>query len=174
MCHFDSLLRRARALALGTLVVAIAGCPETPDDEAPFPRDYERVWDEARAPCVLSHDHELRHVRVFANDLAFGPYTLANAAYPVGAILLKAEYNDDACTELLSYVVMEKLPAGSTPSDEHDWTWRRFDPERREIVDARMIPATCITCHEVHCEAPPYGWDYTCTPGAPEPPSTTR
>ncbi|MBN8612248.1 MAG: hypothetical protein J0L92_16760 [Deltaproteobacteria bacterium] len=152
------------SLALST--VLLGGCPSPSE---PFPTDYETRWREARTPCVLSHDHELRYVRVFADDAAFLPYTTGTGTFTPGATLLKAEYDDPACTELLSYVLMVKLEPGTTPPEEHDWTWQRFDPDRTEIHDPRFIPQTCLDCHDYHCAAPPYGHDYTCTPGAPEP-----
>jgi hypothetical protein len=147
-------------------VLLVSGCP-APD--APFPPDYETRWREARVPCQLSHDHELRYVRVFADEAAYGPYTTGTGTFPVGATLFKAEYDDPACTEVLSYVLMVKEEPGSTPPEEHDWSWRRFDPDRHEVIDPRAIPTTCIDCHDYHCAAPPYGNDFTCTPGAPEP-----
>lgn len=136
----------------------------------PFPTDYATRWRETRLPCQISHDHELRYVRVFADDGAYAPYTTGVGSFPPGATLLKAEYNDPACTELLSYVLMVKLEPGSTPTEEHDWTWQRFDRDRSEVHDPRFIPQTCLDCHDYHCAAPPYGNDYTCTPGAAEPP----
>jgi hypothetical protein len=138
--------------------------------EPPFPVDYETQWREARPPCELSHDHELRWVRVFANELAFDPYTRHDRPYQPGAILLKAEYDDRACAEVVSYVVMERLPNGTTPPGEHDWTWRRFGPDRREIEDDPTIPFVCVDCHDWHCRELPYGWDYTCVPDGIEPP----
>src|SRR5262245_13850877 len=151
------MLRFAPAAVLSCLGASLVAC--TP--EPPFPADYEARWREARTPCQLSHDHELRWVRVFANELAFDPYTLHDRPYEPGAILLKAEYNDRACRELLSYVVMERLPAGTTAPGEHDWTWRRFGPDRREILDDGAIPFVCVDCHDWHCRELPYGWDYT-------------
>ena len=151
------------------LFVLVACDPDPPPGDAPFPADYEASWTEARETCTLSHDHELRYIRVFANDGALGPYSRRDAPYAPGAALLKAEYADPDCTELLSYVYMEKLEPGIGPVEEHDWSWRRFDPDRREVFDPRFIPATCIDCHAWHCEDPPYGWDYTCPPGSPEP-----
>lgn len=159
---------RSRLARVALALVAL-GCGP-PAGDAPFPADYESSWREARDACTISHDHELRYIRVFTDDLAFGPYTRQDGPYPAGARLLKAEYDDPDCTELLSFVLMEKQEPGSTPSDEHDWSWRRFDPDRREVHDPRQIPFTCIDCHEWHCAEAPYGWDYTCPPGSPEPP----
>ena len=154
------------SLAWMTLLAILgAGCASDP----PFPRDYETRWRETRLPCQISHDHELRYVRVFADDAAHAPYTTGVGAFPVGATLLKAEYDDPSCSELLSFVLMVKLEPGVGPAEEHDWTWQRFDPDLTEVHDPRFIPTTCIDCHDYHCAAPPLGNDYTCTPGAPEP-----
>lgn len=148
------------------LVVSLIACGPS---SAPFPADYEESWQEARTPCTLSHDHELRYIRVFASPDALEPYTRAMTAYPVGATLLKVEYADSDCSEPLSLVSMEKLESMRAPPNTLGWSWRRFDPDLREIHDADTIPATCIDCHRWHCAEPPFGWDYTCPPGAEEP-----
>lgn len=157
-----------RVAPLALLIVLLTACGGP--GEGPFPADYESRWEEARTPCTLSHDHELRYIRVFANDLAYAPYTSATGTYAPGAMLLKAEYDDATCTELLSYVLMEKLEPGASPPGEHDWTWRRFESDRSEVNDPRFIPSTCIDCHDFHCREAPYGLDFTCPEGAPEPP----
>jgi hypothetical protein len=158
-----------RPFSLLAFALAVFGTCH-PSEAPPFPPNYETQWREARAPCTLSHDHELRWIRVFANDRAYEPYVSQSGPYPPGAILLKAEYDDRACTELVSIVVMEKMEPGATPPSELGWRWRRFGPDRREIIDPSAIPSTCTTCHEFHCREPPYGWDYTCPPGSIEPP----
>lgn len=150
------------AITLG----ALAGCPG-PSDE-PFPEDYETSWTEARTRCTLSHDHELRYIRVFVNDLALEAYTTREERYPPGAALLKAEYDDPDCTSLIDYVLMERLGPGEAP-ENLEWRWERYDPERNIMTDRRFEPETCINCHVCHCGAPPYGWQLTCPEGAPEP-----
>lgn len=153
-------------IALAAL--AAAGCPG-PVDEAPFPADYETAWTEARTPCTLSHDHELTYIRVFADDAALGPYTFRTEPYPVGARLLKVEYMDEACTEILDYVVMERLAAGTAPADL-DWRWLRYDRGRARVTDRRTEPERCINCHTCHCGMLPYGWELTCSIEGLEPP----
>lgn len=167
--HLNFRLVPWRRLSLALAVFALARC--SPSDRRPFPDDYRTRWREARRPCTLSHDHELRYIRVFANELAYGPYTSASAPYSTGAILLKEEYEDRACSELVSIVTMEKLAPGEAPPEELGWRWRRFGPNLQEIVDPMSIPSTCTTCHAFHCREPPYGWDYTCPPGSIEPPA---
>ncbi len=160
-----------RFAACAALLLVATGCPgpDPIEPSADFPADFPAAFREARTPCTLSHDHELRYIRVYADDAAYEAYRQQDRPYPVGARLLKVEYDDEACTELLDYVLMERLETGSRP-EELDWEWRRFDALRRDIVDRRRIPATCIDCHDWHCARPPYGWDYTCPEGGMEPP----
>jgi hypothetical protein len=160
-------LARRALLACAALALA-PGCPG-PVDDSPFPLDFETEWTEARTPCTLSHDHELTYIRVFADDAALGPYTLNVEPYPVGARLLKVEYTDEACTDVLDYVMMERLAEGSAPADL-DWRWLRFDRERRLVTERRFEPETCINCHTCHCGALPYGWQFTCSIAGIEPP----
>ena len=49
------------------LATFVTSCPSPSE---PFPTDYATRWREARVPCQISHDHELRYVRVFAADAA--------------------------------------------------------------------------------------------------------
>lgn len=153
------------SLTLGGLALALSGCPSPP---VPFPADYETAWTEARTPCTLSHDHELTYIRVFVNDLALGPYRDQSSRYPEGAALLKVEYEDEDCSTIRDYVLMERLGPGEAPEDL-EWAWERYDASRRVVTDRRFEPETCINCHVCHCGEPPYGWQLTCPEGAPEP-----
>ncbi len=144
----------------------VVGC----GDDPPFPEDFERELFEARTPCTLSHDHDLRYIRVFANGGAFESYTRygEQIPYETDALLLKVEYYDEACTEIRGYTTMRKLPVGSDPA-HLDWEWQKFGADRVPRNDPRTVPSTCITCHSFHCAEPPYGWDYSC-PTNVEPP----
>ena len=146
---------------LAVALLALCGCPG-PADDAPFPVEFETEWTEARTPCTLSHDHELTYIRVFADDAALGPYTLRRDFYPPGARLLKVEYTDEACTEIIDYVMMERLADGAAPADL-DWRWLRYDAGRELVVDRRTEPERCINCHTCHCGMPPFGWQFTCS-----------
>ncbi|MBX3271549.1 MAG: cytochrome P460 family protein [Sandaracinaceae bacterium] len=155
-------------IVLGVTVALAAGCE--PEPSSPFPDGFPEGWTEAREACTLSHDHDLTYIRVYANELAYGPYTTFEGAYPPGAMLLKQLFYDEDCRDLVGFVTMEKLPEGTQRVD-FDWRWRRFDARGEEIVDPRRIPDTCITCHHWHCAAPPYGWDLTCSQEGLEPPT---
>lgn len=144
------------ALALALVLGACGG----EDAPAPvFPEDAPSQWLEMR-DCRHSHEHELRHIRVFASPAAEAPYAAlsADTPYPEGAVLLKLEYDDAACTDLLGYTAMQKLAPGANP-DGGDWLWQRVSVDRE--VAEEGAPPRCINCHEEHCE-PPYGYDLTC------------
>ncbi|GMV38813.1 MAG: hypothetical protein AMXMBFR64_05290 [Myxococcales bacterium] len=134
------------------------------ETSAVFPAAFATQYTELR-DCRHSHEHELNHIRVLVNDLAKEPYARLSAEvpYPVGAILVKAEYDDDACTMLVGYTAMRKEPAGYAP-DSGDWRWQKLDTTLKVLEDGS--PQTCIHCHEHHC-APAgavtaLGYDLTC------------
>jgi hypothetical protein len=130
-----------------------------PPLEAVFPEDFEAHFMEMRA-CRLSHEHELRFIRVFASASAEAPYAALSpdTPYPVGAILVKPEYDEPDCTVPLSYTAIEKLEPGANPGGG-DWRWQRVDLDFEVVEDG--APERCLTCHTQHC-APPYGYDLTC------------
>lgn len=162
------MMERGARLVMMMMLLCGSGCGPEPEPD-PFPEGFPEEWTEARVPCRLSHDHDLTYIRVFADELAYAPYTTFESPYPPGARILKALYYDEQCEELLGYVTMEKLAAGESP-DHFDWRWREFNAEGVENDDRRRIPDTCIDCHAWHCPEPPYGWDLTCEEDGPEPP----
>lgn len=146
---------------LGVASLASAGCGPEPESgpEPLFPADADTAWNELR-DCRHSHEHELRFIRVFASPDAEAPYLALSPdmPYPVGARLVKFEYDDANCTDLLGYTALEKLPAGVAPAGG-DWLWQRVGPNRKVLEEGAM--PRCINCHQDHCE-PPNGYDLTC------------
>jgi hypothetical protein len=138
-----------------------ASCGSEPGDgpDELFPSDVEAQYAEMRT-CRHSHEHELRFIRVFASATAEVPYATlsAEAPYPPGSTLVKIEYDDPECEEVLGYTVMRKLTEGENPQGG-DWRWQRLDPERVMLEDG--APPRCINCHAQHC-APPHGFDLSC------------
>ncbi len=131
-----------------------------------LPADTHLTWKQARA-CRSSHEHWLHGVRVVLNDAAWKPYTAwlpyhsDNAPFPVGAMVVKPEYDDEHCKELLGYTVMRKEAAGYWPAG-HDWSWHELDAKGLVRQSGKLTKA-CVNCHVQHC-APPNGFDLTCTP----------
>lgn len=141
---------------------ALLGCDDgadpTPDASAPvFPADWESTYVELRG-CRLSIEHELESIRVLA-DADAAPHFRAcldaegadgagcGAPLAEGAVLLKAQYRDAACTDLLRWTAVRReagAPGGG-------WRWQSVDADRRVRLDG--APPACISCHET-CEGP--------------------
>ena len=163
---------RYRGTYLGILEAAIVcwmvgcGTQEKHVNRDPvFPEDVA-TWAEGR-PCSFTHEHELRYVRVLVNDKARIPYRELSIDHPyeVGATLVKLEYEDSACSEVIGYTAMRKEASGYS-EDGHDWHWQRVDAERNVVEDGANL-RTCISCHEHHCSWPQCGYqkcgfDLTC------------
>jgi hypothetical protein len=151
----------AALTVVGTGLLTGAGCGPEPDPgpDPVFPERPEAQWTELR-DCRHSHEHELRFIRVFASPDAEASYLALSpeVPYPVGARLVKLEYDDAECTQLLGYTALEKLPPG-TSTAAGDWLWQRVGPDRKVLEEGAM--PRCINCHQEHCE-PPYGYDLTC------------
>jgi len=123
--------------------------------EAGFERSYREMRD-----CRVSHEHDLHSIRVLASPSAQEPYAALSpdVPYPEGATLVKLEYDDEECNELVLYTAYRKL-APDTNLVGGDWWWQRVSPDRKVIEEG--APWRCLNCHTVHC-APPYGFDLTC------------
>ena len=154
-------------LVCGVVVVGgVMSCEGEPSEPAPvFPAGALATWLELR-DCRLSHEHELRWIRVLASPTAEAPYTAlsADVPYPSGAVLLKAEYDDATCSVPLGFTAMHKEAAGYW-DEGHDWRWQKTDAERKVLQNGRL--ETCVGCHLLHCEPPTChggscGFDLTC------------
>lgn len=154
-----------RALVLA-FAAALSGSAVACDDggggEAPplFPADYDTSYVEVR-PCRASADHDLNHVKVWADLNAKDAYQLRDRAFPVGAVVLKAEYDfgDDTCAGPLKlWTVMVKLPDGSAPA-ALDWRWQKVDVDRVVLTEDEP---RCYGCH-TGCGVPPVGYRGTCS-----------
>lgn len=144
-------------------LAALTGCPsDDADDEGAepdFPADYADSYTEVRN-CRPSGDHDLNTIRILADPSALGPYQERLDPFPVGAVVLKEEYDfgDATCSgPIKQWTVMRKLEPGSSP-DTLDWAWQRVDLERRVVEED--VPK-CIGCHQ-GCGVAPDGYDWTC------------
>jgi len=122
-----------------------------------FPADYAATYTEVRG-CRSSSDHDLHRIRVLVDPAAHDPYATRTAAFPVGSIVLKAEYDfgDTSCSgPVIEWTVMQKL---GTPEDL-GWLWQRVAADRSVTTENDPL---CITCH-TSCGVAPDGYDGTCT-----------
>lgn len=159
MPRFQSLLA-APLLALLAAACTPGGTPDAGVDAGPaadpiFPADVEESFTEVR-DCRSSIEHELHFVRVFADELAHDPYTTHDAGFPEGAVVVKVEYADEGCTDVIGYTAMKRLADGGSP-DALDWHWQEAGADREVLGDGALL--RCVGCHE-RCED---GFEGTCT-----------
>jgi hypothetical protein len=140
-----------RALVVCALLAASGACGT--DDEPVFPRGYAASYVEVRN-CRASGDHDLHKIRVLAEPAIAAIYQARSEPFPVGAVILKEEYDfsDDTCSdELAWWSVMKKTDAG--------WTFQRVAPDRSVTSEN---DSRCVGCHTTMCGVPPDGFDGTC------------
>lgn len=147
----------AIALAI-TAVVTGCGSDDSGSDDALYPRDYRKTYQEVRT-CRFSLEHNSVRMRVLASPDAVVPYDGRTEPFPPGAVVLKEEFDadDTACANTLRRVtVMRKLPVGVAPADL-DWEWQEADGNHE--ATGRPIRG-CTSCH-TDCSM--MGYDGTCT-----------
>jgi hypothetical protein len=149
-------VRTPQVVFLLALAGPLGGCPGGP--EPLFPEDYRATYVEVRN-CRQSADHDLHMIRVLADPAARDPYVGRDAPIPVGAILVKEEYDfgDLDCTgPIVRWTAMQRLEPGTAPLDL-DWYWQAADPDRNVTEDN---PERCANCHQGCVE--PDGYSGTC------------
>jgi hypothetical protein len=153
-------IRTTIAFASLAFSIGVAGCGDSTTDsqgEPLFPADVEVSYSEVR-DCRRSADHDLNHVRIVVNDVALGPYMERDRLFPQGASIVKLEYADPECTDLVGFTSMVR-DALATDRGPGDWVWQRVDADRR--VERSGALTDCILCHQ-SCGVPPEGHDWTC------------
>jgi hypothetical protein len=128
--------------------LALGGCPSP----APpvFPESYASTYTEVR-DCRRSPEHELSYIRVWASPEAAPIYTSRTGDFPEGAVIVKEEFANAACTDLLGWTAMRR--------EGGDWRWQDVALDRTTIEDGDI--ARCTTCHDA-CATPPAGYMGTC------------
>lgn len=156
-------MTRRGPLLLLAVVTACAGDDGDGDATAgaspDFPADYAQSYTEVRN-CRPSGDHDLNNIRILADPAALAPYQARAEPFPVGAVVLKEEYDfgDLACAgPIKQWTVMRRLEGGAAPQNL-DWAWQRVDVDRK--VESADEPR-CIGCHK-GCGVPPDGYEWTC------------
>ncbi len=118
--------------------------------------------------CAHSHEHDLRHVQIFADPQSADLFQTCvidqdcTEPFPPGSLFVKREYDLEGCKpeNLTSITATLKLEPGELP-EGGDWQWQRMDPDLTVTDDG--APAVCLNCHEDHCSEP-FGFDLRCVP----------
>lgn len=155
---FASAERPLLLFLLGGLSLA-ASCGDDDGPPPAFPADYLQTYEEVRE-CRASTEHDFANVRVLADPAALEPYQGRERPFPVGAVVLKEEYDIgdvDCAGDIVRWTVMTRRETGSAP-DMLDWSWQSVGADRR--VRTQDEPR-CAGCHET-CGEPPDGYEGTC------------
>ena len=134
------------------LFVALAACGSDGGSPPNFPESYRDTYQQVRG-CRKSGDHDLNNIRIVTNPTAFIAYTMRNAPFPEGSIVVKEEYDfaDTSCLgDLVQWTSMAKI--------DGQWHWQRVDLDRNVESENEQ---RCIGCH-AQCGLPPDGFDGTC------------
>jgi hypothetical protein len=94
--------------------------------------------------CRGSVDHDLAYVVVRASESAAAVYDHGPYPFALGAVVLKEQYADPGCTQLVGFTAMRKEEPGFAAA-LGDWRWQRLDADRAVIEDGAI--ARCASCH---------------------------
>lgn len=131
----------------------LLACGDGTGTEPWFPADHATRYTAVRT-CVRSADHDLAFVQIFAAPDAVASYLERQMPFPVGAVLVKQEYADPGCSDLVGYTAMRKERA---EGGVQAWGWQRVSPAGAvEFIERER----CASCHE-SCVTP-LGHDHTC------------
>jgi hypothetical protein len=136
------------------LLLSAAACSGA---EPVVPETYASTYLEVR-DCRRSADHDLEYIRVLADPAAAGTYEQRDAPFAEGAVVVKEQYRNEDCTDLVRLTAMRKEAAGFDPTTG-DWQWQELAPDF--TVNEEADPQRCISCHTL-CGVAPGGHDFTC------------
>jgi hypothetical protein len=119
-----------------------------------FSADFEQTFVQVRG-CRKSIEHDLEFVRLLVRPEDAATYARCVVpdspcgdadGFAQGALLVKAQYLDASCTELLRWTVAQK-DAASTEGG--GWRWQEVSAARQVTLDG--APRACVSCH-THCD----------------------
>ena len=119
------------------------------DGEMTF-EDWEE-WTLVTPKPSLSPGHSSRWVKIYVNELAESTYLSAGAPYPECAKVVKSHYFDAEGTQIDSFTVMVKMPAGYD-TENGDWWYGMYDKSGMIAKKKGKLFTACITCHKQAAE----------------------
>jgi hypothetical protein len=141
---------------LSTLGLMGLACSDSGSDEAEsalFPEDFAQSYVKVH-DCRRSIEHDLSQVEVYADPTSADRYLEGSYPFAAGSVVVKVEYADDDCTELLGYTAMQRAREGE-PSAMEGWFWQHLDKNRKSL---HADPNKCVACHSSCSDR-----DFTCT-----------
>lgn len=152
------------ALAVTTSFAGVACDTEPPPEEdggvetTLFPAGYQDTYEEVRNCRANGGSHNFNQVRVMADPDAYDAYLERDGGFPVGAVVLKEEYESDdldCAGDVVQWTVMQRV---DNDDERLNWVWQTVDGERQVVNENEP---RCYGCHAA-CVAPD-GYESTCT-----------
>ncbi len=121
---------------LALCVTLFAGCAADWDPDVVFPPDFAGSYQKLHG-CSPSAHPAAKYVVTWlspdgkdamASFVALPVGATEIIAWPVGMVLVKAQYDDAGCKDLKAYTAMKRLPPG-TASAAGDWRWQHLSGE---------------------------------------------
>ena len=91
------------------------------------------------------------YIRVHAVPAAASVYTSRSGTFAEGAVIVKEEFSDPACADLVSFTAMRR--------EGTSWRWQDLAVDRTVLDDGAI--ERCASCH-ARCLAPTEGFENTC------------
>jgi hypothetical protein len=145
------------------LLATTSACNSDFDAEVAFAANYQTTYQKLHS-CKASQHPAAKYVETWLSPdakEAWAAYaalpegSTATVALPVGAVLVKTQFDDAACKELKNFTVMEKLAVGAAPTTG-DFRWQHVD-----------IDGACLNCDNgsacSSCHTQPACRDFVCT-----------
>lgn len=139
-------MMRALHLLVALAALSAAGCPDEPpgpNAQPLLPADYQTSYPIVRS-CRTSVEHDLRFIVIRALAGTEQQYETGPFPRAPGTLIIKEEFSDRACADLVGWTLMQKQPEGYAAS-YGDWRWQRLDAGK-QVLDDGLIPR-CAGCH---------------------------
>jgi hypothetical protein len=101
-------------------------------------------WARKTAARFPSRGHGKIWVEIYTDQIASKPFDADTGPYPVGARLVKAQYEEQLGGAPKILTVMKKMAAGYDP-DHGDWYYGVYGPDLAPLKEGRL--QMCINCH---------------------------
>ena len=134
--------RSALGIPFSLWLLAAVGCDPAPPISL-LPADYPARFVEVR-DCRSSVEHGLSHIVVKVDASLADRYNAGPYPFDPGALVVKEEFSDAACSTLIGIALMSKQSPGFDPRFG-DWHWQGLDAARAVSEDGPL--PRCATCH---------------------------
>lgn len=126
----------------------LSGCEGGWDDEVVAPENFRSSYVRLQSSCQPSEHPKANYVMTWLNPEAVPTWEARSmgedVTFAVGTVSVKAQYNDEACSSLSGYTLMEKVSTEEGAANG-GWKWQ-FTDENGSCNDCNA-GSGCVSCH---------------------------